>query len=147
MNIKVLRLEHGYDLPVPHKMTEGASGCDLRAAVEKDIILKPGDIELIPTGFCYEIPVGYEVQVRPRSGLAAKHGVTVLNTPGTIDADYRGEVKVILINHSKEDFVISRGERIAQAVPAKVEVHMDFEEAEELSDTDRGAGGFGHTGR
>jgi len=145
--IYVKRLDHGRGVSVPSRMSEHASGCDICAAVESPVTLAPGKSALIPTGLVFEIPPGYEVQVRPRSGLAAKHGVTVLNTPGTIDADYRGEVKVILINLGSEPFVINHGERIAQAVPAKVAHEIDFAEKDELSETTRGAGGFGHTGR
>jgi dUTP pyrophosphatase len=128
-------------------MTSESSGCDVAAAIDSDIVLLPGQRRLIPTGFCMAIPRGFEVQVRPRSGLAWKHGITLLNTPGTIDADYRGEVKVILINLGEEPFTLKRGERIAQLVPAAVAADLSFAEVETLSDTQRGAGGFGHTGR
>ena len=127
-------------------MTLHASGADIVAALSNDITIPPGGRDMIPTGLIFEIPVGYEVQVRPRSGLAAKHGVTVLNAPGTIDADYRGEVKVILVNLGSEPFIIRRGDRIAQIVPAVVANNVSFIEAEEVSQTARGAGGFGHTG-
>ena len=140
------RLPHGEGLSLPARASTGSSGFDLRAAVETDLVLEPGARALIPTGFCFEIPPGHEVQVRPRSGLAAKHGVTVLNTPGTIDSDYRGEVKVILINLGGAAFVVKRGDRIAQAVPAKVHSDISFEEADALDETDRGAGGFGSSG-
>ena len=119
---------------------------DLRAALEESVSLAPGEHALIPTGLCLAIPSGYEGQVRPRSGLAARHGVTVLNSPGTIDADYRGEVKVILINHGQAPFVVERGERVAQLVLAQV-AQLGIEAVESLDDTERGAGGFGHTGR
>lgn len=144
--ISVKRLAHGEDLPIPKRMTPGSSGCDLAAAVEQDTVINPGERALIPTGFCYEIPVGYEVQVRPRSGLAIKHGITLLNSPGTIDSDYRGEVKIILINFGTEPFIIKRGDRIAQAIPARVATEINFTESEKISKTARGAGGFGSSG-
>ncbi len=144
--IKVKRLPHGECIVLPHRMTEGSSGADIRAAVDSTIELRPGRREMIPTGLSFEIPRGYEVQIRPRSGLAAKYGVTVLNTPGTIDADYRGEVKIILINLGIETFLIRRGDRIAQAVTAAVAIGLRFEEVEILDQTERGGGGFGHTG-
>ena len=130
---------------MPQRMTPGASGCDVCAAVEEEETIGPGERALIPTGFCFEIPHEVEIQVRPRSGLALKHGVTVLNAPGTIDADYRGEVKVILINHGKDPFVVRRGERIAQLVPARVIEEVAFNENETISETARGSGGFGST--
>jgi dUTP pyrophosphatase len=146
-SILVKRLPHASGLPLPQRMTAHASGCDVAAAVEQDVVIPPTGRELIPTGLVFEIPEGFEVQVRPRSGLAIKHGVTVLNAPGTIDADYRGEVKVILVNLSGEPFTVKRGERIAQLVPAGVASGIDFKESVTLSGTDRGAGGFGHTGK
>jgi dUTP pyrophosphatase len=127
-------------------MTPGSSGCDVCAAVSDDAVIQPGGRTLVPTGFCFNIPEGFEVQVRPRSGLALKHGVTVLNTPGTIDADYRGEVKVILVNLGTEPFVVKRGDRIAQLVPARVAMDVSFVEDDTLTETSRGDGGFGHTG-
>ncbi len=145
ITIETKRLAHAHDLALPKQMTAGSSGADLAAAVEEPITLAPGKYALIPTGLSMAIPEGYEVQVRPRSGLAAKHGVTVLNTPGTVDADYRGEVKVILINLGEEPFEITRGMRIAQAVVAEVP-RVEYLEVAELDETDRGAGGFGHTG-
>jgi dUTP pyrophosphatase len=145
-SIKVVRLEHATGLPLPVRMTPGSSGCDVCAAVTVDVILAPGERALVPTGFCFEIPIGYEIQVRPRSGLAIKHGVTLLNTPGTIDADYRGEVKIILINLGSADFKISRGDRIAQLVVAQVAHNTIFIETAEMETTARGSGGFGHTG-
>jgi dUTP pyrophosphatase len=145
--ILVKRLPHALGLDLPKRMTDHASGCDVTAAVESDVVIPPMGRTLIPTGLILEIPPGYEVQVRPRSGLAIKHGVTVLNAPGTIDADYRGEVKVILANLGSEPFIVKRGDRIAQLVPAKVAAEIDFRESEALSETERGAGGFGHTGR
>jgi dUTP pyrophosphatase len=127
-------------------MTKGSSGCDVCAAVETDVVLEPAGRALVPTGFCFEIPQGYEVQVRSRSGLAVKHGVFVLNSPGTIDSDYRGEVKVILANTGNAPFTIKRGDRIAQLVVAPVAADIDFAESGNISETKRGAGGFGHTG-
>ena len=131
---------------LPKYETEASAGMDLRANLETPIVLKPLGRALIPTGLFIELPVGYEAQVRPRSGLAIKHGITVLNTPGTIDADYRGEVKVILVNLSDKEFEIGDGERIAQMVISE-HVQAKWEEVEELNETTRGAGGFGHTGR
>jgi len=131
--------------PLPHYATTASAGIDLRANLEKEINLKPLHRTIVPTGLFIEIPVGYEAQVRPRSGLAIKKGVTVLNTPGTIDADYRGEIMVILINLSNENFTIKHGERIAQMVIAAHE-QAEWLEVNELTDTERGAGGFGHTG-
>ncbi len=145
--ISVKRLPHAKELPIPQKMTPGSSGCDISAAVEESITIKPGERALVPTGFCFEIPTGYEVQLRPRSGLAWKHGVTILNTPGTIDSDYRGEVKVILANLGTEPFVLKRGERIAQLVPMAVAADLEFKENASLTETERGIGGFGHTGK
>jgi dUTP pyrophosphatase len=147
VSIKAKRLDHAQGLPLPARMSPGASGFDVVAAISEDLTLKPGERAMVPTGFCFEIPQGCEIQVRPRSGLAAKHGVTVLNTPGTIDSDYRGEVKIILINLGQDAFTIRRGERIAQLVPATVATGADFSEDETLSETGRGTGGFGHTGR
>lgn len=144
IEIKLFRLPHGEGLPLPRYASEDAVGLDVSAAEE--LTLQPGERHAIATGFAIEIPRGYEVQVRPRSGLAMKHGITCLNTPGTIDSDYRGEVKVILINLGQEPFEIRRGERIAQLVPAPV-LRADFVEAQELSETERGSGGFGSTGR
>jgi dUTP pyrophosphatase len=144
IEIKLFRLPHGAGLPLPRYASEDAVGLDVAAAEE--LTLAPGDRHAVATGFAIEIPRGYEVQVRPRSGLAMKHGITCLNTPGTIDSDYRGEVKVILVNLGQEPFDIRRGERIAQLVPAPV-LRADFMEASELSGTERGTGGFGSTGR
>ena len=127
-------------------MTPGAAGSDVVAAVQEAIKIQPGARALIPTGLALEIPIGFEVQVRPRSGLAYKHGVTVLNAPGTVDSDYRGELGVLLINHGDVPFLVSRGERIAQLVVAEV-VQASFEQVDELSATQRGTGGFGHTGQ
>ena len=130
---------------IPKYETQGSSGMDIAAHIEDNIIINPGEKALVPTGFSIAIPKGYEIQIRPRSGLAAKKNVTVLNTPGTIDADYRGEIKVILINLGKEKFIIENGERIAQMVVCPV-IQANFEEVKELSDTERGSGGFGSTG-
>ncbi|MFN3471165.1 MAG: dUTP diphosphatase [Aquificaceae bacterium] len=145
MRIKVKRLPHAKDLPLPFYATEHSSGMDLLAAIEEPIILKPMERALVPTGIAVEIPPGFEAQIRPRSGLAIRHGITLLNTPGTIDADYRGEIKVILINLGSEDFVVRRGDRIAQMVIAPV-IRVELEEVEELSPTKRFTRGFGSTG-
>ena len=141
-------LPHGAGLPVPKVQTALSAGADLCAAVPADqpVTLIPGARAIIPCGFAMALPAGYEAQVRPRSGLAAKHGVTVLNSPGTVDADYRGEVKVILVNLGQVDFTVTRGERVAQMVIAAV-VQPAFAEVEELDETIRGSGGFGSTGR
>ena len=146
--VPITRLPHAEGLPLPAYETAQAAGMDLRAAVPQDepLVLRPGSRFAAPTGLAFALPPGFEGQVRPRSGLAFKHGVTCLNTPGTIDADYRGEVKVILVNHGEEDFVIRRGERIAQLVIAPV-VQAAWAEVESLDETVRGAGGFGSTGR
>lgn len=134
------------DIELPSYQTPGSSGMDVRAAVDEPLLIKAGGFAMVPTNLMTEIPAGYEIQVRPRSGLAAKHGIGVLNSPGTIDEDYRGEIKVIMFNFSGEDFLINRGERIAQMVLAKV-YRAEITKAENLSDTHRGHGGFGHTGR
>ena len=134
------------DLELPKYETEKAAGVDLRAAVEETTTLQPGEQKLIKTGLHIALPDGYEAQVRPRSGLAYKHGISIVNTPGTIDADYRGEIGIILINHGKEPFEIKRGERIAQMIINKV-AQADFELVDELDETGRGEGGFGHTGK
>jgi len=146
VEVALLRLPHAQDLPLPAYQSEDAAGLDLLAAVEEAIVLPPLGRALVPTGLAMALPSGYEAQVRPRSGLAAKHGVTVLNSPGTVDADYRGEVKVILINLSDTPFTIGRGERIAQMVIAPVS-RARLVETETLDATVRGAGGFGSTGR
>ncbi|MBK1871000.1 dUTP diphosphatase [Taklimakanibacter albus] len=143
-DVKILRLPNGEGLPLPAYESEHAAGMDLRAA--EDAILPPAGRALVATGFAIALPHGFEAQVRPRSGLAAKHGVTVLNAPGTIDADYRGEVKVILINHGADAFAIKRGDRIAQMIVSPV-TRVTLAEAASLSDTARGSGGFGSTGR
>ena len=144
IEIALKRLPHGEGLPAPAYATTGAAGLDVVSA--EDILLGPGDRHAVATGFAVAIPAGYEIQVRPRSGLALKHGIACLNAPGTIDADYRGEVKVILANLGHEPFEVKRGERIAQLIPAEVTVAR-FIEVETLDDTERGAGGFGSTGR
>jgi dUTP pyrophosphatase len=148
IRIDVHQLPHGEGLALPAYQTAHAAGLDLLAAVAADtpLVLAPGRHAMVPTGLTIALPEGYEAQVRPRSGLAAKHGVTVLNAPGTIDADYRGEIAVLLINHGSEPFTIRRGERIAQMVIAAV-VRADFVGVAALSSTDRGDGGFGSTGR
>jgi dUTP pyrophosphatase len=145
VDVKVMRLPHGADLPLPEYQSAQAAGLDLLAAITADLIIPPGQRALVPTGIAIALPVGTEAQVRPRSGLAARNGVTVLNTPGTIDADYRGEVQVILINLGHEPFVVKRGTRIAQLVIAPVQ-HASLTEVRELPDTQRGGGGFGSTG-
>jgi dUTP pyrophosphatase len=141
-------LEHGRGLPLPRRQSAGAAGFDLTAALPADepVVLRPGGRALVPCGCAIALPHGYEAQVRPRSGLAAKFGVTVLNAPGTIDADYRGEIKVILVNHGEDPFVIRRGDRIAQMVVAPVAA-AELRQEESLDDTMRGGGGFGSTGR
>ncbi len=141
--VKVKRLPHGLDLPLPAYATAGAAGMDVVAA--EDVVIAPGARHPVATGLALAIPEGFEIQVRPRSGLALKHGITVPNTPGTIDSDYRGELKVLLINHGVEPFAIQRGDRVAQLVLAPV-VQAAWEEIEELDETARGAGGFGSTG-
>lgn len=147
IQLAVLRLPHGEGLPAPRYETAAAAGLDLRAAVEQDrpVTIPPGGRALVPTGLSLQFPEGFEAQVRPRSGLAHQHGVTVLNAPGTIDADYRGEVKVLLVNHGAEPFRVERGARIAQLVLAAV-AHADVVEATELDASARGEGGFGSTG-
>jgi dUTP pyrophosphatase len=145
MKVAVKRLPHAIDLPLPAYATEGAAGLDLLAAVFEDFALQPGAIEAVPTGIAVSIPKGFEAQVRPRSGLALKHGVTVLNAPGTIDSDYRGEVKAILINHGRDAFVVARGTKIAQLVIAE-HTHVEWDEQSQLDTTVRNAGGFGSTG-
>lgn len=143
ITIELKRLPHGQDLPLPAYATAGAAGMDVVSA--EDVTLAPGGRHAVATGFALAIPDGYEVQVRPRSGLALKHGISLPNTPGTIDSDYRGELKIIMINLGEEPFVIHRGDRIAQLVVAPVQL-ATFAEVAELSDTVRGAGGFGSTG-
>jgi dUTP pyrophosphatase len=145
VEVAIQRLPHGADLPLPGYETAGSVGLDLLAAVDADIILQPGERMLVPSGIAIALPAGYEAQIRPRSGLAAKHGLTLLNAPGTIDADYRGEIKVILANLGAEPFTVTRGMRIAQMVVAPVS-RVVWSAAEALDETARGAGGFGSTG-
>lgn len=142
--MKVQIINRGHH-PLPEYATTQSAGMDLRANIDESFVLHPMERRLVPTGLFMALPVGYEAQIRPRSGLALKHGITVLNTPGTIDADYRGEIMVLLINFSQNDFVINDGERIAQMVIAKHE-NAEFIEVETLDDTERGTGGYGHTG-
>jgi dUTP pyrophosphatase len=149
LKIKITRVNDSAcgtnDIPLPRYATEGSAGMDVCAAVQEDVCIKPGETVLIPTGFAIELPQGYEAQVRPRSGLAIQHNIGLLNSPGTIDSDYRGEVKIILTNFSKQDFVVRRGDRIAQMVVNRY-VKAVWEETESLEATRRGEGGFGHTG-
>lgn len=145
IKFKRLRKELNH-IPLPSYATKGSAGLDIYAAIEKPITLPHGAIELVPTNISVEIPEGYEIQVRPRSGLAAKNGIGILNSPGTIDSDYRGEIKIIIINFGKEDFIIQPAERIAQLIVSKV-YKAKFIETTELNNTSRGEGGFGHTGR
>jgi dUTP pyrophosphatase len=147
VKIQITRLSPASrDVPLPAYATEGAAGMDIRAVLDDPMIVAPGATVLVPTGFAMAVPNGYEAQVRPRSGLAIKHRIGVLNAPGTIDSDYRGEVRVILTNFGSEEFTIRRGDRIAQMVVAPY-VKAEWDERESLDDTTRGAGGFGHTGR
>ena len=147
LKIRIARVNpSAIDIPLPSYATTGSSGMDICAAIEAELVLEKGETVLIPTGFYLEVPAGFEAQVRPRSGLAIKYGIGVLNAPGTIDSDYRGEVKVILTNFGKEGFIIHRGDRIAQMVIAPV-VQAEWNEVDSLEQTNRGAGGFGHTGK
>ena len=141
-----IRILNKSDNPLPQYATDWSAGVDLRAFLPESVVLKPMQRYLIPTGIYIELPKGYEAQIRPRSGLAIKHGITVLNTPGTIDADYRGEIKVILINLSDKEFTINNGDRICQMIISKHE-RIDWIQVEKLNDTNRGDGGFGHTGK
>ncbi|MEO1248823.1 MAG: dUTP diphosphatase [Pseudomonadota bacterium] len=145
LSVAVTRLPHGKDLPLPAYETAQAAGMDLAAAIDDEIELAPGARALVPTGLSIALPVGFEAQVRPRSGLAVRNGITVLNSPGTVDADYRGEIKVPLINHGQEPFTITRGARIAQLVIAR-HASIVWQEVAVLDETERGAGGFGSTG-
>lgn len=145
VSIALTQLPHMDGIALPRFETSQAAGADLRAAIHDDVIIEPGQRSLIKTGFCMALPAGYEAQVRPRSGLALKHGITVLNSPGTIDADYRGEVGVLLINHGDAPFTVSRGDRFAQMVIAPV-TQGEFHVVESLDKTDRGSGGYGSTG-
>lgn len=145
VDVRILRLPHSEGLELPAYGTAGAAGVDFQAAVDGPVTLKPGERVLVPTGLCVALPEGYELQVRPRSGLALKHGIMVPNSPGTIDEDYRGEIRIILINAGTEAFVIERGMRVAQGVLAPV-VRMQWQECTSLDTTERGHGGFGSTG-
>jgi len=145
INTMKIRIVNKSQNPLPHYATAASAGIDLKANLSEAVVLKPLERKLIPTGLFMELPIGYEAQVRPRSGLAIKNGITVLNTPGTIDADYRGEIMVILINLSDEEFVINHGDRIAQMIIAAHQ-QAEWVEVGELNETERGAGGFGHTG-
>jgi len=145
--VKFKRISNEFNhIDKPSYATEGSAGMDIRAAIKENLIIQSMQVEMIPTNISVEIPEGYEIQVRPRSGLAAKHGIGILNSPGTIDSDYRGEIKIILINFGKEDFVIQPGERIAQLVLSKV-YKAEMKEESDLSGSKRGEGGFGHTGK
>lgn len=146
LQVKISRVSSSFgDLPLPSYATEGSAGMDVCAAVEGDVILHVGETVLVPTGFAIELPSGFEAQIRPRSGLAIKHHVGILNAPGTIDSDYRGEIKIILTNFGVKDFVIHRGDRIAQMVIAQY-TKVEWQESASLENTKRGAGGFGHSG-
>jgi dUTP pyrophosphatase len=146
ISVRIQRLPHAEGLPLPSYETSGAAGMDVRAAVEAPLTIAPGAIALVPTGLVLEVPEGFEMQVRPRSGLAARHGITLPNSPATIDSDYRGEVRVIVQNLGAESFIVERGARIAQFVLQRVP-RVEWVEAESLTATERGAGGFGHTGK
>ncbi len=145
IKLEIRKLEEARDLPTPQYMTKGAAGMDLYAALNETLMIKPGEIKVIPVGFKMALPVGYEAQIRPRSGLASRYGITIINTPGTVDSDYRGEVKVPLINLGENPFYLERGERIAQMVIHKCPP-VEVIEIEELSETTRNEKGFGHTG-
>ena len=146
VRVRIARLRGAHDLPLPARATRGAAGFDLHAAVEAAVVLAPRERALIPTGFAIAVPEGYEAQVRPRSGIALKHGIVLPNAPGTIDSDYRGEVKIIVCNTGEQAFTIERGDRIAQLVIAPV-VRAEWDEVASLDPTERGEGGFGHSGR
>lgn len=147
VEIKIKRISNEFsDVPLPAYATEGSAGMDIRAAVKDELIIEPGKVSLVPTNLSVEIPKGYEIQVRPRSGLAANHSVGILNSPGTIDSDYRGEIKIILMNFGDKPFTIHKGDRIAQLVVSKV-YSAKIVEAENLNSSRRGEGGFGHTGK
>lgn len=141
----IVRTDDAKDLPLPKYMSEGAAGMDIFANVHNDTVIERGEIKLIPTGIKISLPEGYEAQIRPRSGLALKNGITMVNTPGTIDSDYRGEIGVIIINHGNKEFIIKRGDRIAQMIINKYE-RVEWTETEELDETERADGGFGHSG-
>lgn len=145
VNVLLKQLPHGADLPLPAYATSQSAGMDLLAAVDADMVIAPGARTLVPTGIAIALPEGYEAQIRPRSGLALKNGISLVNTPGTIDADYRGEIKVLIINHGQESFTVTRGMRIAQMVVAAFS-QVSWSAVESLEDTARGAGGFGSTG-
>ena len=147
VGVQIIRISNeSVDVPLPAYATAGSAGMDICASVEGELVLRPGETTLVPTGFAIALPAGFEAQIRPRSGLAVKHQVGILNSPGTIDPDYRGEVKVILTNFGRQDFIIRRGDRIAQMVIARY-ARAEWEKKESLDSTGRGAGGFGHTGR
>lgn len=146
ITIALKRVRQGGDLPLPRHMTSHSAGMDLHADIAGEAVLQPGERMLVPTGIAIALPDGYEAQIRPRSGLALKHGISLVNSPGTIDADYRGEIAVIVINHGSEPFTVRRGERIAQMVVARFS-RVEWLETDELESTRRGDGGFGHTGR
>lgn len=143
--MKITRLEDNADLPLPAYESEGSSGMDIRAHVKAPVLVKPGEIKFLPTGLAISVPPGYEAQIRPRSGLALHHGIGMVNSPGTIDSDYRGEIGIILINWGEEPFLIKRGDRIAQMIISKV-YRADLVIVDDLDETSRGPGGFGHTG-
>jgi len=145
IDVKIKRKESARDLPIPAYATSGSSGVDLYADVEADVVLSPSDIKLISCGIYINLPEGYEAQIRPRSGLALKHGISLVNTPGTIDSDYRGLINLIVVNFGKEEYVIKRGQRLAQMTIHEV-IRVDFQEVDELEETVRSHGGFGHTG-
>jgi dUTP pyrophosphatase len=145
ISIQIKRIGNNTDLPLPGYETEGSSGMDLRASIDNPVVLNPGEVRLIPTGFAISIPPGYEGQVRPRSGLALKFGIGMVNSPGTIDSDYRGEVSIILINWGRSPFTVNRGDRIAQMIIGKV-YRANLIDSESLDNTGRGSGGFGHSG-
>jgi dUTP pyrophosphatase len=145
IKVQIKRLPHNRNLPLPSYMSEHAAGLDLCACVRDESVIPPRQWRLIPTGIAIALPDGYEAQVRPRSGLALKQGISILNTPGTVDADYRGEIGVILMNHSNKDLVIRNGDRIAQMIINKIQ-RIELKEVNELPETERGPGGFGHTG-
>ena len=145
INIKIRRIKDSEDIPLPDYESEGSSGMDIRAAVKEPVTLMPGDIRLVPTGLAVSVPPGYEAQMRPRSGLALSYGIGMVNSPGTIDSDYRGEIGIVMINWGSESFLVKRGDRIAQMIISRV-YRADLEEVEDLDATLRGKGGFGHTG-
>jgi dUTP pyrophosphatase len=143
--VKIMRITESEDLPLPDYESDGCSGMDVRACVKEPVLLKPGEIKLIPTGLAISVPTGYEIQIRPRSGLALHHGIGLINSPGTIDSDYRGHVGIILVNWGEKPFTVKRGDRIAQMVISRV-YRADVMEVDDLDITSRGEGGFGHTG-